>query len=132
MRFELIDKVIEQTDTAIKAVKNVSSAEEYLQDHFPGFSVLPGVMMLETLAQAGRKLVATQTDAPKMPLIIQTVRGVKYANMVRPGQQLIVDVTLKKRDGDRFDFVGTGTVEGNTAVTGRFTLSPIPDQSAPR
>jgi len=124
MRFELIDKVIEQTGTSIRAAKNVSAAEEYLQDHFPGFPVLPGVMMLETLAQAARKLAAAQEGCPKRPLIIQRVRGVKYANMVRPGQQLIVEVSLKKRNGDQFDFVGTGTVDGNTAVTGRFTLSP--------
>ena len=57
MRFRLIDQVLEQTDTRIIAVKNVTSAEEYLGDHFPTFPVLPGVFMLEALVQAGRRLL---------------------------------------------------------------------------
>jgi 3-hydroxyacyl-[acyl-carrier-protein] dehydratase len=63
LKFELIDRVIEQSDTHIKAVKCVSTAEEYLADHFPGFPVLPGVLMLETLVQAARLLVASRTCA---------------------------------------------------------------------
>ena len=52
MKFNLIDSIIELSDTRIVAVKQVSLAEEYLADHFPTFPVLPGVMMLEALTQA--------------------------------------------------------------------------------
>ena len=54
MRFTLIDRIVELEQGArITAVKSVSLAEEYLRDHFPRFPVLPGVMMLEAMTQAG-------------------------------------------------------------------------------
>jgi 3-hydroxyacyl-[acyl-carrier-protein] dehydratase len=52
MKFLLIDQVLDRTPTSIVAIKNVTAAEEYLGDHFPGFPVLPGVFMLEALTQA--------------------------------------------------------------------------------
>ena len=125
MRFDLIDRVLEEGPQRLTAVKCVTTAEEYLGDHFPGFPVLPGVMMLETLVQAARRLVAGQTDRPASPLVIGDVRNVKYGNMVRPGQALHVEVTLKGRDDQGYDFQGVGTVDGQVAVQGRFRLVPL-------
>lgn len=123
MRFELIDRVTEHTDDRLTAVKNVTAAEEYLGDHFPGFPVLPGVMMLEALVQAARKLVEARCGGE--PLVISDVRNVKYGNMVRPGQALRVEVTLRGADKDGYDFQGTGSVEDSVAVQGRFRLVPL-------
>jgi 3-hydroxyacyl-[acyl-carrier-protein] dehydratase len=131
VKFELIDRVVEQGADRIVALKNVSSAEEYLADHFPGFAVLPGVMMLETLVQAARLLVADRAKAAgDRPLILAQVRNVRYGNMVRPGQSLQVDVTLrgetKADDGSiLWDFNGIGKVEDSVAVQGRFLLAPL-------
>ena len=57
MRFQLIDRVLEREPDRLVATKCVTNAEEYLADHFPGFPVLPGVLMLEALVQAGRILL---------------------------------------------------------------------------
>lgn len=122
MRFQLIDQVLEQSENRITAIKNVSAAEEYLADHFPGFAVLPGVMMLETMAQAGRLLLADQADGP---MVIREVRNLRYGNMVRPGQALEVEVTLKSRDPNAYDFQGVGRVNQDVAVQGRFQLAPL-------
>jgi len=130
VRFELIDQVIASDQQRITALKNVSAAEEYLADHFPGFPILPGVMMLETLVQAARRLVQARDDAPANPLVVTEARNVKYAAMVKPGQALRVDVTLRKQQGDAWSFQGTGTVEDKTAVQARFTLTPLPNPSA--
>lgn len=134
MRFELIDHVLEQSPERIVALKNVTSAEEYLADHFPSFPILPGVMMLETLLQAGRRLVAGRVqqglsdDEPgdATPLVAGEVRNVRYSNMVRPGQALKVEVTLRKCDAGGYDMQGIGEVDGETAVQGRFQLVPLP------
>ena len=59
MHFCLVDRILERSDDRIVTIKLVSNAEEYLRDHFPGFPVLPGVMMLEAMVQAGRALAAS-------------------------------------------------------------------------
>ncbi|MEZ6193145.1 MAG: hypothetical protein R3C45_17875 [Phycisphaerales bacterium] len=139
MRFELIDRVVERQADALTGIKNVSAAEEYLADHFPGFPVLPGVMMLEALVQAARLFVAgpegewadggasgnISGNNPGGPLVVTQVRNVRYGNMVRPGQALVVRVTLRKREGDGYEFQGEGTVDGQVAVQGRFRLEPL-------
>lgn len=128
MHFDLIDRVIEKSPTRIKALKNVTSAEEYLGDHFPGFALLPGVMMLETLVQAGRHLLADRTGGP---WVLAEVRNVRYSNMVRPGQTLSVEVSIKPDQADagdssrQVDMTGVGTVDGQIAVQGRFVLKSL-------
>lgn len=125
MRFALVDRVLERSEDRLTAVKAVTSAEEYLADHFPGFPVLPGVMMLEALVQAGRLLAAGGEDPTSVPLVIREVRNVRYGNMVRPGQTLELEVTLRKHDEAGYEFAGRGTVDGQVAVQGRFTLAPL-------
>lgn len=124
MRFELIDRVIEQTDDRICTAKAVSSAEEYLADHFPGFPVLPGVMMLESLVQAARQLLKGKAPAADEPFVVTEVRNVRYGNMVRPGQVLEVQVQLRKQSDAEWEFEGIGRVNDQVAVQGRFKLGP--------
>jgi 3-hydroxyacyl-[acyl-carrier-protein] dehydratase len=123
VRFELIDRVLERQPDRLVALKNVTAAEEYLGDHFPGFPVLPGVMMLEALVQAGRALVSghdSPESAAACPLVLAQVRNIRYGQMVRPGQSLRVEVTLKPGGSptEGWDFTGTGTVDGQVAVQG--------------
>ena len=139
VRFELIDRVVQSDAEHLVAVKAVSAAEEYLMDHFPGFPVLPGVMMLEAMVQAGRRFVETNDTAESdpgtdgaAPLVLTDVRNVRYSNMVRPGQCLTVKVTLRKHDRQGWEFAGEGTVGGKTAVQGRFRLDRLHAATTPR
>ncbi|MCP4758666.1 MAG: beta-hydroxyacyl-ACP dehydratase [Planctomycetes bacterium] len=127
MHFNLIDNVLELGDDHIVARKQVSSAEEYLADHFPDFPILPGVMMLETMVQAARHLLgATRKGA----WVAGEVRAVKYGAMVRPGQSLRVEVSISDpNEAGIISCRGTGTIEGDpgdgaTAISGRFTMRP--------
>ena len=121
---------MERSETRIVTVKVVSRAEEYLQDHFAGFPVLPGVLMIETLVHAARRLVGERS---KERLVLGGVRAVKYGRFVRPGESLIAEVTLVKEEGGVFEFKGEGRVRGAngqeipeaTAVSGRFSLRPV-------
>ncbi len=125
MRFELIDRVLDRQEDSLTGIKAVTAAEEYLGDHFPGFPVLPGVMMLEALVQAARLFVAGLQDPPALPLVLTQVKNVRYGNMVRPGQALTVRITLRKLDDGGYDFQGVGTVDEQAAVQGRFRLEPL-------
>lgn len=124
MRFELIDRVIERQSDRLVAVKCVSRAEEYLADHFPGFPVLPGVLMLESLVQAGRVL-AGEADDQDGPLVLAEARNVRYGNMVRPGQALTVEVKRRGLTDQDWQFDGVGKVEGRVVVQARFRLAPL-------
>ena len=130
MKFNLIDTVIEQSDDRIVAVKHVSLAEEYLADHFPSFPVLPGVLMVEAMVQAARRMLAAHGDAR---LVLGEVRALKFGNFVRPGEALEVEVTVTDAlPGGAFQCRGTGRLvrrasepADETAVSGRFTMRPI-------
>jgi 3-hydroxyacyl-[acyl-carrier-protein] dehydratase len=125
LRYELIDRVLDRHADSLTGIKAVTASEEYLGDHFPGFPVLPGVMMLEAMVQAGRLFVAGEDETPSGPLVVTCVRNVRYGNMVRPGQALEVCVSLRKRDGVGYEFQGEGKVDGQVAVQGRFRLEPL-------
>ncbi|MCH7797842.1 MAG: beta-hydroxyacyl-ACP dehydratase [Planctomycetes bacterium] len=130
MKFHLIDTVLEQSPDRIVAIKQVSLTEEYLADHFPTFPVLPGVLMVEAMVQAARRMLADRGD-PR--LVLGEVRGLKFGSFVRPGEALLVEVTLKSDTGDgEYVCRGTGRVlrhdterSDETAVSGRFTMRPI-------
>jgi 3-hydroxyacyl-[acyl-carrier-protein] dehydratase len=122
--------VVSQQPESLAAVKVLTSAEEYLADHFPAFPVMPGVLMLETLVQAGRRLVAALDGPPTRPLVVQEVRNLRYGSMVQPGQALEVTVTLRKREGTSWQLQGSGSVNDEMAVQGRFILSPLPSNDA--
>lgn len=123
MDFVLLDR-IEAVDggEVLKATKNLSLAEEYLRDHFPGYPVMPGVMMLEALVEAASWLVRLRTEFHYSMVHLAEVRNIKYGRFVTPGNALRVVVRLLKWSEREALFSGRGTVEGQAAVNGRFRL----------
>lgn len=129
MHFALIDRVVEQSPQRLVAIKNVTSAEEYLQDHFPTFPVLPGVMMLEAMVQAGRRLL----PAGEVPWVLGQVRALKYARFVRPGETLRVEVARHKDlpdgsveiKGEVSVLDPAGLAALGAAASGRLVLRPL-------
>lgn len=123
MKFNLIDKIESITDEKIVAVKYVSLAEEYLADHFPTFPVLPGVMMLEALTQAGGWLLHRRSSFGKSMAVLKEARNVKYGNFVAPGNYLKIEVELNKSTATGATFKANGFVGDSTALAARIELS---------
>jgi len=124
MEFRLIDRILElEPGQRILAVKNLTLAEQYLHDHFPGFPVMPGVLMLEAMIQAGAWLLRETLPEPKSIIRLRSVRAVRYGSFVRPGDQLVVAVELKKLADQAAQFSGKGKVNEAVAVSGRFALT---------
>lgn len=134
MHFDFVDAVLESSGDRIVTVKNVSASEEYLQDHFPSFPVLPGVFMIEAMTQAARRLLSMR-DPALARHVLGSVRALKYGTFVRPGDSMRVEVLLlKSAEGGQFEFKGSASVvragialgaETPACVSGRFTLRPV-------
>jgi 3-hydroxyacyl-[acyl-carrier-protein] dehydratase len=124
MRFVLIDRIIDlQPGRSLLAVKNLTLAEEYLADHFPGFPVMPGVLMLEALTQAGAWLIRDLEDFAHSVVVLKSARTIKYGSFVEPGRQLQIRVELTGRDDRECSFKGEGLVDDQVVVKGRFSLT---------
>jgi|TARA_B100000959_G_scaffold225350_1_gene239452 3-hydroxyacyl-[acyl-carrier-protein] dehydratase len=128
MKFDLVDQILKQDEDRIVTIKQVTRAEEYLGDHFPGFPILPGVMMLEAMVQAASSLCSKDGER----LVLTEVKAIKYGAMVKPGDRLRCEVHVLKENSDgSVSLKGTGTVlkndteETQTAVAGRFTIRPV-------
>ncbi len=123
MKFCLVDRITQITPgESISTLKNVSLAEEYLQDHFPGFSVLPGVMMVEAMVQSCAWLSRVTDDFQYSTLLLQQARAVKFNSFLKPGQTLHVTATLRKNESSQATFAASGTVDGESAVSARLIL----------
>jgi 3-hydroxyacyl-[acyl-carrier-protein] dehydratase len=123
MRFSLIDRIdVLQPGSRITAVKNLSMAEEYLKDHFPGFPVMPGVLMLEAMAQASAWLVRASEDFAHSIVVLKEARGVKYGQFVEPGQTLQVTAEIVSQTDRETVLKAWGEVCGQTTVSGKLTL----------
>jgi len=123
MRFSLIDYIDHLSPgVEISAVKTLSMAEEYLADHFPGFPVMPGVLMLEAMTQAGAWLVRVSEDFAHSMVVLKEARNVKYGQFVEPGQRLCVTAEIVSQTERETKLKARGTVDGRTTVSARLVL----------
>ncbi len=124
MRFTLLDRIVElEPCVHITAVKSLTMTEEYLADHFPHFPVMPGVLMLEALTQAGAWLVRVSEDFAHSMVVLKQANNVKYAQFIEPGQTLAVTAEVLKFDDKEVKLKAYGTVGGRIILNARLTLA---------
>jgi 3-hydroxyacyl-[acyl-carrier-protein] dehydratase len=123
MRFRHIDKITAlEPGKHIEGVKHLTSAERYLEDHFPKFPVMPGVLMLETLFQAAYWLVHKTNNFAHSVVMLKEARNVKFSGFVKPDQDLVVTADVKKQQDNVTTLMARGTVNGEVVVSGRLLL----------
>jgi len=124
MRFNLVDRIVEvQPGRSLRAVKNLTLGEEYLADHFPTFPVMPGVLMLEALVEAGAWLLRLSDDFRHSVIVLREAKNVKYGTFMEPGRQMTVIVELIEQDASSATFKGKGEADGQAPVSARLTLA---------
>ncbi len=109
-----------------KGLKNVSINEPYFQGHYPGIPIMPGVLILESMAQVGAALLMTTPSlAGKIPLI-GSIEEAKFRKVVKPGDQLIHEVEILKFRGDIGKMRGFARVNGDVVaeMTMVFKMAP--------
>jgi 3-hydroxyacyl-[acyl-carrier-protein] dehydratase len=123
MRFCLVDRILEvQPGTLIRAVKNLTLGEEYLADHFPTFPVMPGVLMLQTLIEAGSWLLRVTENFQHSIIVLREARHVKYGAFMEPSAQMVISAELIEQDKEFATFKGKGEANGSTTVSARFVV----------
>jgi len=124
MRFCLIDRILEvQPGKTLQAVKNLTLGEEYLADHFPTFPVMPGVLMLQALVEAGAWLLRLSEGYRHSVIVLREVKNIKYGSFLEPGRQLKLSVELTDRTEGLATIKGKGEAEGQSTVTARLVLA---------
>lgn len=94
----LVDRILEIEETRIVGLKNVTATEPHFQGHFPDFPVMPGVLIVECMAQTAGVLVLSQIpDRKNKVVLLTTIEGAKFRKPVIPGDQLRVEMTVISR-----------------------------------
>ena len=118
--FLLVDRVVEfEKDSRIKALKNVSMNEPFFQGHFPNRPVMPGVLMLEALAQASALLSfaseGEESDGSRL-YYFAGIDGARFKRVVEPGDQLVLESKIERKKANIYKYSTIATVDGELAV----------------
>ena len=122
--FLLVDKVLDIVpNESARGIKNVTANEPHFQGHFPGKPIMPGVTIIEAMAQTAGVLVGVslQVIDREMLIYFMSVEKAKFRRMVVPGDVLQMHVTALRGGGRVWKFSGRAEVEGKVACTAEFT-----------
>jgi 3-hydroxyacyl-[acyl-carrier-protein] dehydratase len=123
--FLLVDRVVEIDDDRIVALKNVTINEPFFQGHFPGHPIMPGVLLIEAMAQAGGILaMRTLTRAGAAPadhvVYFMAIDKAKFRKPVVPGDQVRLEVVPLRKGGAIWKMAGKALVDGAVAAEAEF------------
>lgn len=126
--FLLVDRVVEfESGVSIKAYKNVSINEGFFQGHFPGQPIMPGVLIMEALAQAGGIFVIKSLGiSPGEKLFLFTgIDEAKFRRPVVPGDQLMLSASVVRHKMHIWKMKGVATVDGELVAEGIFSAAVV-------
>jgi len=121
--FLLVDRIIDlQPGEHISGIKNVTFNEPFFQGHFPGQPIMPGVLIVEAMAQvAGVMAFRSGVEGTGRSVYFMSIEKAKFRRPVIPGDQLKLDIKVLQQRGNVWKFSGTATVDGKLASEAEFT-----------
>lgn len=130
--FVLVDKIVElKMGEKVIGIKNVTINEPYFQGHFPGQMVMPGVLIIEALAQtSGILLLNSIPDFEKNLVYFMAINNTKFRRPVVPGDQIVLEVELVNSRSKIFTMKGRAIVDGNLAAEAEFMAAIVPKEES--
>lgn len=111
--FLLVDRIVEMEEERIVGIKNVTVNEPFFPGHFPDFPVMPGVLIIESMAQvAGVLVLKSIPDRHSKLVLLASVEEAKFRRPVRPGDQLRIEMRMERRKATVVKMRGEATVDG--------------------
>jgi 3-hydroxyacyl-[acyl-carrier-protein] dehydratase len=131
--FLLVDRVVEMSADRVVGLKNVTANEPFFQGHFPGQPVMPGVLLVEALAQAGALLAckATGFDPSKQVIYFMGMDKVKFRKRVIPGDQVLLEVVPLRKGAAVWKMRGEAKVAGEVVCEAEFLATLAKRDAAP-
>ncbi len=124
--FLLVDKIIDlQPGGKAVGIKNVTMNEEFFRGHFPGDPIMPGVLIVEALAQVAGVLSFRSGATPGQAVYFLSIERAKFRKPVIPGDQLKLEVNILQQRGNVWKFSGNATVEDKVVAEADFTAMVI-------
>jgi len=134
--FLLIDRVVEmERKTRIVAIKNVTVNEPHFTGHFPDYPIMPAVLQVEAMAQAGGALLLTEfslAEREEKLMVFTGIEAAKFRQPVTPGDQLRIEVTVLNWRTTMVKLKGRITVEGKLVSEATFTAALVPRVRKPK
>ena len=109
----LVDRIVEMSEERVVAIKNVTADEPFFNGHFPDYPVMPGVLIVEALAQAAGVMVLSQIpDRERKVVLLVSIDNAKFRKPVVPGDTLRLEMSVVRRKASVAKLAGRATVEG--------------------
>ncbi|MBB4285594.1 3-hydroxyacyl-ACP dehydratase FabZ [Roseospira goensis] len=128
--FLMVDRVVDvHLDHSAVGVKNVTSNEPHFQGHFPNMAVMPGVLVIEAMAQTAAVLVVATLghESEGKHVYFMSVDQARFRKPVLPGDQLLLRVTKQRNRGSVWKFTGQGTVNDTVVADATFSAMILDD-----
>jgi len=131
--FLMVDRIVELVsgERAV-GIKNVTANEPQFTGHWPGNPVMPGVLMLEAMAQVGGIFLLTEKGSENKTAFFAGVDGVRFRRQVVPGDQLVITAELVRRKGNMGKVAVVARVEEEVAVEGEFMFALVDNEPEPQ
>ena len=125
--FLLVDRIVElEIGRRAVGIKNVTANEPFFQGHFPGYPVMPGVLIVEAMAQVGAVALLSDEAAKGKLALFAGIDGVRFKRQVKPGDTLRFEIALGQVRRNVGTGSGTATVDGEVACRGELTFALVP------
>jgi 3-hydroxyacyl-[acyl-carrier-protein] dehydratase len=122
--FLFVDRILESGPTRIRTIRRIEADEQFFAGHYPGYPIMPGVLICESIFQTGAILLSRISGGMETGIPVLTrINNAKFKTIVRPGNTLDIEAELVEKVANAYFMKGKASVGGKTSVTVEFVVT---------